>query len=61
MIWHGRCDCGKEIDVDYNSLVYTSMKSCDGQKKEKNWRRSQYAGYDRKAFWTSYGDREDKG
>lgn len=34
VIWHCRCDCGNEIDVPYNNLVYTNQKSCGCQKKE---------------------------
>ena len=42
MIWHCRCDCGKEIDIDYNNLVYTSMKSCGCQKKEHDEKLKDY-------------------
>lgn len=34
VIWHCRCDCGNEVDVSYNALVYTHQKSCGCQKKE---------------------------
>ncbi len=34
VLWHCRCDCGKEIDVSYNRLVYGNMRSCGCQKKE---------------------------
>ena len=34
IIWHCRCDCGKEVDVSYNSLAYSAMRSCGCQKKE---------------------------
>ena len=34
VIWHCRCDCGNEIDVPYNSLVYSNMQSCGCRKKE---------------------------
>lgn len=34
VIWHCRCDCGNEIDVSYNELVYTSSKSCGCKKEE---------------------------
>lgn len=34
VLWHCRCDCGNEIDVSYNNLVYCNMKSCGCQKKE---------------------------
>ena len=34
VLWHCRCDCGKELDVSYNRLVYGNMKSCGCRKKE---------------------------
>lgn len=34
VIWHCACDCGNEIDVSYNSLMYSELKSCGCQKKE---------------------------
>lgn len=34
IIWHCRCDCGNELDVSYNVLMYTGIKSCGCQKKE---------------------------
>lgn len=34
VIWHLRCDCGKEVDAPYNDLVYANQKSCGCQKKE---------------------------
>lgn len=34
VLWHCRCSCGNEIDVSYNELLYTSVKSCGCQKKE---------------------------
>ena len=34
LIWHCRCDCGNELDVSYNNLLYTNMKSCGCQKQE---------------------------
>lgn len=32
--WRCRCDCGSEVDVTYNNLVYGNQKSCGCQKKE---------------------------
>lgn len=32
--WLCQCDCGNEIDVSYNTLVYTNQKSCGCKKKE---------------------------
>lgn len=34
MIWHCRCDCGNELDVSYNSLLYSNLKSCGCQRRE---------------------------
>lgn len=34
VIWHCRCDCGNEVDVSYNSLMYTHIQSCGCKKKE---------------------------
>lgn len=34
VIWHCRCDCGNEVDVPYNALMYSNQKSCGCQKKE---------------------------
>ena len=28
VVWHCICDCGNEIDVSYNNLLYSNMKSC---------------------------------
>jgi len=35
-IWHCLCDCGKELDVSYNALLYTNQKSCGCQKRQRN-------------------------
>lgn len=34
MIWHCRCDCGNEINVSYNNLMYCGQQSCGCKKKE---------------------------
>ena len=34
VMWHCRCDCGNELEVSYNSLAYTNIKSCGCQKRE---------------------------
>ena len=34
VIWHCRCDCGAELDVSYNMLMYSNIKSCGCQKRE---------------------------
>ena len=32
VIWHCRCDCGNEVDVTYNKLLYTNQVSCGCRK-----------------------------
>lgn len=34
VVWHCKCDCGNEIDVTYNNLMYANQRSCGCQKKE---------------------------
>lgn len=34
VMWRCQCDCGNLVDVSYNSLVYSNLKSCGCQKKE---------------------------
>lgn len=34
VVWHCRCQCGKELDVSRNDLVYANMLSCGCRKKE---------------------------
>jgi len=36
VVWHCRCDCGREVDVSYNDLVYTNLRSCGCRKQEHN-------------------------
>lgn len=36
ILWHCRCECGREVDVSYNDLLYTNLKSCGCQKKEND-------------------------
>lgn len=33
IVWHCRCDCGNEVDIPYNELVYSNIKSCGCLKK----------------------------
>lgn len=33
VVWHCRCDCGKETDVPYNDLVYANQRSCGCRKR----------------------------
>ncbi len=34
VIWHCRCDCGNEVDVSYNAMVYANQVSCGCRRKE---------------------------
>lgn len=34
VMWHCRCECGNELDVSYNRLLYCSVKSCGCKKLE---------------------------
>ncbi len=36
VVWHCKCDCGKEVDVPYNDLMYSHQQSCGCQKIEHN-------------------------
>lgn len=42
VIWHCRCECGRELDVSYNTLLYSSMISCGCKKQEFNQKLSGY-------------------
>ena len=42
VIWHCKCDCGNEVDVPYNSIVYCNQKSCGCQKKEHDQKLQTY-------------------
>lgn len=33
VVWLCRCECGEEIEVSYNALLYGNMRSCGCQKK----------------------------
>lgn len=44
VVWHCRCDCGNEINVSYNDIVYCNMKSCGCQKREHETNLGQYLG-----------------
>lgn len=34
VMWHCCCECGNEVDVSYNNLLYSNIKSCGCKKKE---------------------------
>ena len=36
VIWLCRCDCGNEVELPYNTLVYSNVQSCGCRKKEHN-------------------------
>lgn len=35
VIWHCKCDCGAEVEINYNSLCHGNLRSCGCQKKEQ--------------------------
>lgn len=37
VFWHCRCDCGNELNVTQNNLVYGQYRSC-GCLREENWK-----------------------
>lgn len=34
VIWHCRCDCGREVDVPYEELMYSRIVSCGCRRRE---------------------------
>lgn len=50
VIWRCRCDCGKEIEASYNTLMYSNLKSCGCRKKEHD---QALAGYQKRVDGTS--------
>lgn len=34
VMWHCRCDCGRELDVSYNNLRYSNQRSCGCRRRE---------------------------
>lgn len=36
VMWQCRCECGSELAVSYNDLLYSNTKSCGCRKKEHN-------------------------
>ena len=34
VIWHCRCECGNELDVPYNNLLYSNLRSCGCRRRE---------------------------
>ena len=35
VVWHCRCDCGNEVDMAYNTLLYSNIRSCGCWKRER--------------------------
>ena len=35
VIWHCICDCGNEVNISYNTLMYTDIRSCGCWKRER--------------------------
>lgn len=33
-LWHCRCDCGAELELSYNNIMYTNQVSCGCQRRE---------------------------
>lgn len=42
VVWKCRCDCGNEVLVSYNKLLYSNVRSCGCKKKENNERLKGY-------------------
>jgi len=42
VVWRCRCDCGNEVDVPYNNLVFCYQKSCGCRKKEHDKKLSSF-------------------
>lgn len=36
VVWRCRCECGRELDVSYNDLMYSNVRSCGCRKREHN-------------------------
>lgn len=41
-LWLCRCDCGAELELSYNNIMYTNQKSCGCQKREHEQRLNTY-------------------
>lgn len=42
VIWHCRCDCGNEINISYNKLLYSDQISCGCKKIENGKKLNSY-------------------
>lgn len=45
VIWHCRCDCGKETELSYNALLYGNTRSCGCRKHEHEQHLSEYISF----------------
>jgi len=50
VVWHCRCDCGNEVDISYDTLVYSEVVSCGCRRLEAN---KELSGYVTRAANTS--------
>ena len=42
VVWHCRCDCGNEVDISYDTLMYSEVISCGCRRLEANRELSGY-------------------
>lgn len=42
VVWHCKCECGNEVDIPYNWLMYSGMQSCGCQRREHEQSLSNY-------------------
>lgn len=42
VVWHCKCECGNEVDIPYNWLMYSGMQSCGCQQREHEQSLSTY-------------------
>lgn len=42
VVWHCKCECGNEVDIPYNWLMYSGMQSCGCQRREHEQSLSTY-------------------
>ena len=41
-LWLCRCDCGRELELSYNNIMYTNQVSCGCQRREHELRLNSY-------------------
>ena len=42
VVWTCRCDCGRELELSYNNIMYTNQVSCGCQRREHELRLNSY-------------------